>query len=76
MICLSRSDLKFERSEESKESRTNYNKLFPVKNGKINCNGDGEYDVSELCYDYDYDYPSPDQYCTLATGQRIELNPR
>ena len=72
MICLSRSDLNIERSDKSKESRTNYNKLFPVKNGKINCYDDGEYDLTELCYDYDSD---PFQYCTLATGQRIQLNP-
>ena len=72
MICLSRSDLKFERSDQSKETRTNYNKLFPVNNGKINCKDDGEYDLTELCYDYD---SYPEQYCTLATGQRIRLNP-
>ena len=70
MICLSRSDLKFERSDESKETTTNYNELIPVKNGKIDCYGDGEYDLSELCYDY-----GPAQYCTLATGKRIVLNP-
>ena len=72
MICLSRSDLNIEKSDESKETRTNYNKLIPVKNGKINCNGDVEYNLSELCYDYD---SPPAQYCTLATGKRIILNP-
>ena len=75
MICLSRSDLKFERSDKSKETRTNYNKIFPVKNGKINCSDDGEYDLSELC-NYDYILYTVFQYCTLATGQRIELNPQ
>ena len=66
--------MKFERSDESKETRTNYNKLIPVlKNGKINCSDDGEYDLTDLCYDYDS--PQPAQYCTLATGKRIELNP-
>ena len=73
MICLSRSDLNTEKSHESKETRTNYNKLFPVlKNGKINCYDDGEYDydLTDLCKD-----PQPRQYCTLATGQRIQLNP-
>ena len=69
MICLSRSDLKFERSGESKETRTNSNKLFPVKNGKINCSDDGEYDLTDLCFDHD---SVPDQECT---SQRIELNP-
>ena len=73
MICLSRSDLKFERSDQSKETGTNYNKLFPVNNGKINCYDDGEYDLTELCYEYDY--PPPFQNCTLATYQRIDLNP-
>ena len=73
MFCLSRSDLKIERSDESQETRTNYNKLFPVKNGKINCNDDVEYNLSELCYDYES--PPPAQFCTLATGKRIILNP-
>ena len=72
MICLSRSDLNIERSDKSKETRTNYNKLIPVKNGKINCYDDGEYNLTDLCFDYN----SPKlQYCTLATGKRIELNP-
>ena len=74
MICLSRSDLKIERPDLSKETRTNYNKLFQVNNGKINCYDDGEYDLTDLCFDYDS--PEPDQYCTLATGQRFGLNPR
>ena len=73
MICLSRSDLNIERSDKSKETRTNYNKLFPVKNGKINCYDNGEYDLTDLCHNYVYS--QPDQYCTLATGQRITLNP-
>ena len=73
MICLSRSDLNIKRSDESQETRTNYNKLFPVKNGKINCYDDGEYHLTDLCYDYDS--ARPGQYCTLATGQRIQLNP-
>ena len=73
MICLSRSDLNIERSDESKETRTNYNKLFPVlNNGKINCNDDGEYDLTDLCYDNDFE---PAHLCTLASGQRIVLNP-
>ena len=72
MICLSRSDLSNERSDESKKARTNYNRLLLVKNGKINCYDDGEYDLTELCYDYD---GQNKQYCTLATGQRIILNP-
>ena len=63
--------MKFERSDESKETRTNYNKLIPVKNGKINCSDDGEYDLTDLCFDHDSE---PVQYCTLATGQRIQLN--
>ena len=74
MICLSRSDLNIERFDKSKETRTNYNKLFPVlKNGKINCYDDGEYNLTDLCYYYDK--PRPDQECTLATGQKIKLNP-
>ena len=68
MICLSRSDLNTEKSDESKETRTNYNKLIPVKNGKINCSDDGEYDLTELCY-------PQTRECTLATGQKILLNP-
>ena len=81
MICLSRSDLNIERSDKSKGTRTNYNKLIPVNNGKINCYDDGEYDLTDLCYDYDYEYDlskswnSPGQLCTLASGKRIELNP-
>ena len=71
MICLSRSDLNIERSDESKEIRTNYNKLIPVKNGKINCYDDGEYDLTDLCYYNQATF----QYCTLATGQRTRLNP-
>ena len=66
--------MKFERSDESKETRTNYNKLFPVNNGKINCSDDGEYDLTDLCFDYGMYLSLPD-YCTLATGQRIVLNP-
>ena len=73
MICLSRSDLKIERSDESKETRTNYNKLFQVNNGKINCYDDGEYNLTDLCFDYDS--PSDHPNCTLATGKRILLNP-
>ena len=72
MICLSRSDLNTEKSDESKETRTNYNKLIPVKNGKINCSDDGEYDLTELCYDHD---SLQSQSCTLATGKKIQLNP-
>ena len=72
MICLSRPDLNIERPDGSKQTRTNYNKLIPVKNGKINCSDDGEYDLTDLCYDDDSE---PVQYCTLATGQRIVLNP-
>ena len=70
MICFSRSDLKIERPDESKETRTNYNKLITVQTGKIICYDGGEYNLSELCY---YSYTA--QYCTLATGQRIVLNP-
>ena len=66
--------MKIERPDGSKQTRTNYNKLIPVKNGKINCSDDGEYDLTDLCYNYDS--PRPDQYCTLATGQRIQLNPQ
>ena len=73
MICLSRSDLNLKRSEESKETRTNYNKLITVKNNKINCNEDGEYDLTLLCYKRDY---PTSLYCTLPTGQRIQLNPQ
>ena len=72
MICLSRSDLNIQRSDESKETKTNYNELFPVINGKINCEY-GEYDLIDLCYDYDS--PGPGQECTLATGQKVLLNP-
>ena len=53
MICFSRSDLKIERPDESKETRTNYNKLITVQTGKIICYDGGEYNLSELCYDYD-----------------------
>ena len=53
MICLSRSDQKIERSDESKETRTNYNKLIPVKNGKYPCYVHSYSQKSE--YD-DYDY--------------------
>ena len=74
MICLSRSDLNIEISDESQETRTNYNKLFPVKNGKINCNDYGEYNLTDLCFDYDSHSNHPN-YCTLATGKRIVLNP-
>ena len=73
MICLSRSDLKIERTDGLKLTRSNYNKLFPVNNGKINCYEDVEYDLTELCYEYDN--PQPFQNCTLATYQRIDLNP-
>ena len=56
-------------------SRTNFNKLIPVVNGKINCYGDGEtYNLTELCYDYD-DYQVSWHHCTLPTGQLIVLNP-
>ena len=62
--------MKIERPDGSKQTRTNYNKLIPVKNGKINCSDDGEYDLTDLCNEY-----QPVQYCTLATGKRIMLNP-
>ena len=74
MICLSRSDLNIERSDKPKQTRTNYNKLIPVKNGKINCSDDGEYDLTDLCYDYDFS-SGLTIGCTLATGQSINLNP-
>ena len=66
--------MKIERPDESKQTRTNYNKLIPVKNGKINCSDDGEYDLTDLCFDYDSSSDHPN-YCTLATGKRIVLNP-
>ena len=65
--------MNIERPDESKETRKNYNKLITVQTGKINCYDDGEYDLTDLCYDYD---SLRFQYCTLATGQRIQLNPQ
>ena len=70
MICLSRSDLNSERFEKSKETRTNYNKLITVQTGKIICYDGGEYNLTDLCYDN-----GSGQYCTLATGKRIQLRP-
>ena len=75
VICLSRSDLKIDDHELKETTRTNYNKLVPVKNRKIYCYSDGEYNLTELCYNYEYG-TAGSQFCTLATGQRIVLNPR
>ena len=72
-ICLSRSDLKTESDLPIVTRRTNYNQLFPVDNGRINCTGDGKtYNLTDLCYDSP---TSPYQDCTLPTGQKIQLNP-
>ena len=91
-ICLSRSYLNMVDEELKLTNRTNYNKMVPIKNGKIYCYGDGEtYKLNELCYasenyhSYDYyiyDYYYQDYYddssilCTLATGEKIQLHPQ
>ena len=70
---------KIQADELKKSTRTNYNKLIQVNNGKIDCNydgvhiyGKGVYELTELCIEINYGHNI--QHCAVAPGQRIELN--